>query len=64
MRLLYIKGGLHMSRLEMCMNQLKTKNTNGLNAQELYLLYQEFMNYLPTYKEKKALDTYFLTLTS
>lgn len=48
-----------MSRLELCKNRLEEKQKAKPSQKDLELLYQELINYLPTYKEKKEFSLYY-----
>lgn len=47
-----------MTRLDVCKERVETKRKDS-ELKHLELLYQEMMNYLPTYKEKKEFAAYF-----
>lgn len=49
---------LPMTRLDVCKERVETKRKDS-ELKHLELLYQEMMNYLPTYKEKKEFAAYF-----
>jgi len=52
-----------MSRLDTCITRITEKYQTTHKKEDIKLLYQEIMNYLPTYKEKKAFSVYYAELT-
>lgn len=47
-----------VTRLDVCKERFETKRKDS-EFKHLELLYQELVNYLPTYKEKKEFSVYF-----